>query len=253
MRARLIVGNWKLHGTIDSITTLLDKLKIGITHTCHTTIPQVVVLPPAIFIPQVAHSLETSPIAWGGQNISEHPEGAYTGEISAAMLVAFSCRYALLGHSERRQYYNETDEQIARKLLLARRMGLTPILCLGETWQQYQSGQTEAVLLQQLTHYLTVGETVFQDVVLAYEPIWAIGTGESATPEYAQAVHHRLRTAIADHLSPQLAHQIRILYGGSIKLNNAGALFAMPDIDGGLVGSAALSADIFLQIYQAFP
>jgi triosephosphate isomerase (TIM) len=214
--------------------------------------PEVILLPPAIFIPQVAKSLEKSNIAWGGQNMSAYREGAYTGQISGSMLAALGCRYVLLGHSECRQYGAEDDEQIMRKLRLAQQVGLTPILCLGESWEQYQSNETTTALIQQLEHYLNTEKTVFHNIVLAYEPIWAIGTVYSATPLQIQTVHQKLRTALTQHLSAELAQQIRILYGGNVNPENAHALFSMPDIDGGLVGRASLSADRFLEIYHAF-
>lgn len=184
--------------------------------------------------------------------MAAHLEGAFTGEISGAMLKAFGCRYVLLGHSECRQHHGETDEQIARKLIIAHKIGLIPIVCLGETLAQHQSGQTEAVLAIQLNPYLTLDQTVLQNLVLAYEPIWAINTGQSATFEQAQSIHHALRARLFEHLGARLAYQIRILYGGSVTPDNAKALFAMPDIDGGLIGKSALSADAFLQIYHAF-
>lgn len=252
MRVPLLIGNWKLHGTNHSVNGLLDQLILGISTHADNTIAKAVVLPPAIFIPQVAEHLYSSPIAWGGQNMAEHEKGAYTGEVSGAMLREFGCRYVLLGHSERRQYFQETDTQIARKLALAQKEDLIPIVCLGETWQQYQSGQTQTVLLQQLKGHLAVVKTTLQQVVFAYEPIWAVGTGHGPTPRAAQIIHESLRAEIANHLGKELANQIRILYGGSVKPDNAEALFAMPDIDGGLIGNASLSADSFLKIYRAF-
>jgi len=247
MRKKFIIGNWKMYGSKASVKALLTTLKSS------AVTPSVnvnrVVCPPYVFLAETQTLLEGSQIAWAAQNMAAEREGAYTGEISAAMLQEFGCRYVLLGHSERRTYYGETDDLIAKKFKLATESGLTPILCIGETLEQRQSEQTQAVLQRQLDKAMALGEGVFQQGILAYEPVWAIGTGVSASPEQAQEVHQFLRQHIALHYS-DLAQKLPILYGGSVKPDNAQALFQMPDIDGGLIGGASLHAHDFLQIYE---
>lgn len=249
-RSPLLIGNWKLHGTRHFVENMLENLKKGIN--LHTSQANMIVLPPTIFLQQTEQLLQNSPIGWGAQTMSEQREGAYTGEISGAMLKEFGCQYVLVGHSERRQYYGETNESIIKKLILAKAFGLIPILCIGETLDDYQTEKTEAVLQQQLTPLYALEESFLQTIILAYEPVWAIGTNLSATPEQAQSIHKKLRQMLAQQYNEKLACQVRILYGGSVKPDNAGALFAMPDVDGGLVGGASLNTDHFLQIYQAF-
>jgi triosephosphate isomerase len=230
-RVRLVAGNWKMHGSRASIAALLDTLVEGKpTSTCAVCVP----FP---YLAQVAERLRGTHIAWGAQNVSEHAQGAYTGEVSAAMLAEFGCRYVIVGHSERRQLYGETDAQVAAKVVAVRSAGMTPILCVGETLAEREAGQTEAVVARQLS------AVQFKDAVLAYEPIWAIGTGRNATPEQAQAVHAFLRQRVPA--------QTPILYGGSVKPQNAAAIFAMPDVDGGLIGGASLVAKDFLDIVRA--
>jgi len=185
--------------------------------------------------------LAGTPIALGAQNVSEHAQGAYTGEVSAAMLKDLGCRYVILGHSERRQLYGERDAQVAAKFAAVRAAGLTPILCVGETLEEREAGRTEDVVARQLDAILKQGE--FGTAVLAYEPVWAIGTGRNATPEQAQAVHGFLRARVLP--------ETRILYGGSVKGSNAAAIFAMPDVDGGLIGGASLVAKEFIEIVRA--
>ncbi len=202
---------------------------------------EVAVFPPFPYLAQVEERLRATPIAWGAQNVSEHASGAYTGEVSAAMLKEFGCRYVIVGHSERRQLYGERDEQVAAKFAAAKAAGLTPILCVGETLQEREGGRTEEVVARQLD--AVTKKTPFENAVLAYEPVWAIGTGRNATPEQAQAVHAFLRKS--------LPGETRILYGGSVKAQNARALFAMPDVDGGLIGGASLVADEFIEIVRA--
>jgi triosephosphate isomerase (TIM) len=229
-RGRLVAGNWKMHGSRASIAALLDALVDERPSGCAVCVP----FP---YLEQVGQRLRGSSIAWGAQNVSEHGQGAYTGEVSAAMLAEFGCRYVLVGHSERRQLYGETDAQAAAKFAAARAAGLTPILCVGETLQERDAGKTEDVVARQL------GAVDFKDGVLAYEPVWAIGTGRNATPEQAQAVHAFLRKKVPA--------QTPILYGGSVKPQNAAAIFAMPDVDGGLIGGASLVAKDFLDIVKA--
>jgi len=229
-RGRLVAGNWKMHGSRASIAALLDALVKESPPSCAVCVP----FP---YLAQVAERLRGSAIAWGAQNVSEHAQGAYTGEVSAAMLKEFGCRYALAGHSERRQLYGETDAQVAAKFAAARAAGITPILCVGETLQEREAGSTEEVVGRQL------GAVKFEGGVLAYEPVWAIGTGRNATPEQVQAVHAFLRKRVGPDTP--------ILYGGSVKPQNAPAIFAMPDVDGGLIGGASLVAKDFLDIVKA--
>src|SRR5688500_8404072 len=233
-QGRLVAGNWKMHGSRASVQALLDSLLQGIPKDAKAGCA---VCAPFPYLALVAERLRGSPIAWGAQNASEHAQGAYTGEVSAAMLAEFGCRYVLVGHSERRQLYGESDAQAAAKFAAVKKAGMTPILCVGETLEERDAGQTEAVVARQL------GAVEFKDAVLAYEPVWAIGTGRNATPEQAQAVHAFLRK--------RLPAATLILYGGSVKPQNAAAIFAMPDVDGGLIGGASLVAKDFLDIVRA--
>jgi triosephosphate isomerase len=196
---------------------------------------------PFAYLEQVAGRLRGTALAWGAQNVSEHAQGAYTGEVSAAMLREFDCRYVIVGHSERRQLYGEGDAQVAAKFVAARAAGLTPILCVGETLAEREAGRTEVVAARQLDEVLN--RAPFDDAVLAYEPVWAIGTGRTATPQQAQDVHAFLRKRVSN--------ATRILYGGSVKAQNAAAIFAMPEVDGGLIGGASLVAQEFLAIARA--
>ncbi len=196
---------------------------------------------PYPYLQQASERLAGTPVALGAQNVSEHAQGAYTGEVSAAMLAEFGCRYAIVGHSERRQLFGESDQRVAAKFAAARKGGLEPILCVGETLEEREAGRTEEVVGRQLQAVLQGND--FGNAVLAYEPVWAIGTGRNATPEQAQAVHAFLRSKV----SPGTV----ILYGGSVKPANAAGLFAMPDIDGGLIGGASLAADDFIAILRA--
>jgi triosephosphate isomerase (TIM) len=237
-RSRLVAGNWKMNGGRAANAALLDALVRGVGG---EPAVEVAVCPPFPYLGQVQERLRGTPIAWGGQNVSEHASGAYTGEVSAAMLKDFGCRYVLVGHSERRQLFGESSEQVAAKFAAAKAAGLTPILCVGETLQERDGGRTEEVVARQLQ--AVQDKCSFEDAVLAYEPVWAIGTGRNATPEQAQAVHAFLRR--------RLAGETRILYGGSVKAQNARAIFAMPDGDGGLIGGASLAADEFIEIVRA--
>ncbi|HSU75953.1 MAG TPA: triose-phosphate isomerase [Burkholderiales bacterium] len=236
-RSRLVAGNWKMHGSRESIRVLLDAIASG----ADVSNAQCAVCPPFPYLAQVAERLRATAIAWGGQNASEHAQGAYTGEVSAAMLAELGCRYVIVGHSERRQLYGETDAQVAAKYAAARKAGLTPILCVGETLAERDAGRTTEVVARQL------GAAAFAGGVVAYEPVWAIGTGRNATPEQAQEVHGFMR----ERLPPALRDSTPILYGGSVKPQNAAAIFAMPDVDGGLIGGASLVAADFLAILRA--
>ena len=232
MRARLVAGNWKMHGSLAANRALLDAIVAGVQGV------ECAVCVPFPYLAQAAERLRGTRIAWGAQNLSEHASGAYTGEVSAAMLGEFGCRYVLVGHSERRQLYGESDATVAAKFAAARSGGITPILCVGETLPEREAGRTQDVVARQLDAVLARGE--IGDAVLAYEPVWAIGTGRTASPDQAQEVHGLLRK--------RLPATTRILYGGSVKADNAAALFAMPDVDGGLIGSASLKAQDFIAI-----
>jgi triosephosphate isomerase len=206
---------------------------------------------PAPYLQQCQDLLAGGPVAWGAQDVSVHASGAYTGEVSAAMLADFACRYVIVGHSERRAYHGETSELVAQKALAALKAGLTPIVCVGETLAEREAGRTAAVVSSQLAAVLAaLDDAQLAQVVLAYEPVWAIGTGRTATPEMAQEVHAQLRKQLGGR-SAQAAEVVAILYGGSMKPDNAAELMAQPDIDGGLVGGAALKAADFLAILRA--
>jgi triosephosphate isomerase len=237
-RSRLVAGNWKMHGSRASNRALLDTLAGQLDRKSAVA---VAVCPPYPYLEQVSALLAGTSIAWGAQNISEHAQGAYTGEVSAAMVKEFGGRYAIVGHSERRQLFRESDAQVAAKFAAAQAAGLTPILCVGETLEEREAGRTEEVVARQLGAILKSND--FGNAVLAYEPVWAIGTGRNATPEQAQAVHAFLRA--------RLSADVRILYGGSVKASNAATLFAMPDVDGGLIGGASLVAKEFIEIVRA--
>ena len=238
-RVRLVAGNWKMHGSRASIQALLDSLLQGIPKSSEKggAKARCAVCVPFPYLALVAERLRGTPVAWGAQNVSEHAQGAYTGEVSAAMLAEFGCRYVIVGHSERRHIFGESDAQVGAKFAAVRGVGMTPILCVGETLAEREAGRTEDVVARQLD------AVDFKKGVLAYEPVWAIGTGRNATPEQAQAVHAFLRKK----LSPDTL----ILYGGSVKPQNAAQIFAMPDVDGGLIGGASLVAKDFLDILRA--
>jgi len=248
MRARLVAGNWKMHGSLAANARLLEALKAGLPEAEGLGYA---VCAPYPYLAQVSQALSGSRIAWGAQNVSEHDSGAYTGEVSGAMLKEFGCRFAIVGHSERRGLYGEDDGRVAAKFLAARRGGLTPILCVGETLEQRENGETENVVGRQLDAALeAAGVAALANAVLAYEPVWAIGTGKNATPQQAQYVHAFIRARLAKR-DPSLAQRVTILYGGSVKPGNAGELFAMPDVDGGLIGGASLVAEDFIAICAA--
>lgn len=250
MRARLVAGNWKMHGNREANASLLDALLAGLG-TTGALGTECAVCVPFPYLEQVAARLAGSPVAWGAQNVSAHPAGAFTGEVSGAMLAEFGCRYVIVGHSERRQLFGETDAQIAAKFGAAQLSGLIPILCVGETLEAREAGRTNAVVASQLDAVVAaVGATAIGRAVVAYEPVWAIGTGKTATADQAQAVHAFLRARLAAQ-DASAAHGLRILYGGSVKAANAASTFAMPDVDGGLVGGAALVAEDFLAIVAA--
>jgi len=248
MRKRLVAGNWKMHGSLAANQRLLESIKTG-AHAAPGV--EIAVCVPFPYLQQAAAVLGGSAVAWGAQTLSEHDAGAYTGEVSGAMLRELGCRYVIVGHSERRHLYGERDVQVAAKFGAAQRVGLVPILCVGETLDEREQGATEEVVGRQLQAVLgAAGVGALGDAVIAYEPVWAIGTGRTASPEQAQGVHAfiRARVAAAD---PGVAARLTVLYGGSVKPANAPALFAMPDIDGGLIGGAALVAEDFLAVCAA--
>ncbi|MCF6355209.1 MAG: triose-phosphate isomerase [Candidatus Polarisedimenticolaceae bacterium] len=248
MRQPLVAGNWKMNGSLASARELLARIKAGIAEVARA---EVVVCPPYTLIPEVQAQLTGSPIAWGGQNLSRETHGAFTGEISAAMLLDFGCKYVLVGHSERRTRYGEGNVLVAEKFAVAREAGLIPILCIGETLEERQQGVTEKTVGDQLAAVIDrEGVAALSAAVVAYEPVWAIGTGMTASPEQAQAVHAFIRTQVAQR-DAEVAEGLRILYGGSMKPGNAAELMAQSDIDGGLIGGAALKADDFLAICKA--
>ena len=248
MRRPLVAGNWKMNGSKAESAALLDGILAGIGSVAAA---DMAVCPPAILISLAEEKLTGSAVAWGGQDVNVNASGAYTGEISGPMLKDFGCAYAIVGHSERREYYGETDQIVADKYGAAQSHGLIPILCIGETLEQRESGDTENVCARQLDAVLdTHGINSLANAVIAYEPVWAIGTGKTATPEQAQEVHAFIRGKLAA-LDADVAAGVRILYGGSMKPDNAKELISQVDIDGGLIGGASLKAEDFLGIGQA--
>lgn len=240
-RTRLVLGNWKMHGNLAENAKLLTALLAAPRNASST---QMGVCVPFPYLAQTAQLLKGSLIAWGAQDISVHAHGAYTGEVSGAMLNDFACRYVLVGHSERRAMHAESDQLVADKAAAALKAGMTPVVCVGESLSERDAGQAVAVIARQLAPVLALGADAVNKVVVAYEPVWAIGTGRTASPEQAQEVHAAIRAA----LKGIGAEKIQILYGGSVKAANAASLFAMPDIDGALVGGASLVAEDFLAI-----
>lgn len=247
-RKPLVAANWKMNGTLATIGVLVDALKQGLVSADG---PDVTLCVPYIYIPKVSTLLEGSRIALGAQSVSEYASGAYTGEISVAMLTDYACRYVIVGHSERRTLFHESDEVIAEKFVMVSEQGLIPILCVGELLQEREAGITEEVIARQLDAVISkAGIDKFANAVIAYEPVWAIGTGRTATPDQAEEVHGFIRLQLARH-ADAIADNIRILYGGSVKADNARDMFSRPDIDGGLIGGASLVAGDFLAICQA--
>jgi len=249
-RQKLVAGNWKMNGSKAATRLLIGEILQGITK---VKTAEVVVCPPNLYLAEAAALLAGSRIALGAQNLCAEVEaaGAYTGEVSAAMLLDVGCRYVIVGHSERRAYYGESDAVVAQKCVRALDAGLKPIICVGELLEERENGRTEAVVARQLDAILAQVEvTRLAGALIAYEPVWAIGTGKTATPEQAQQVHASIRGRIAAH-NATIASSIQILYGGSVKGANARDLFNMADIDGGLIGGASLNADEFLTICQA--
>ena len=246
MRRILVAGNWKLNGSLEANRELVSGIVAGAPEGV-----DLLVCPPFPYLGPVIKALGDSPVALGAQNVSEHAKGAYTGEVAAAMLGEFGCKYVIIGHSERRSIFGETSEQVADKFVAVQEAGLIPILCVGETLEDREAGTTESVVAEQLNAVLDrAGVAAFANAVVAYEPVWAIGTGMTATPEQAQDVHAFIRGLVAEK-DASVAEALRILYGGSCKGSNAAGLFEKADIDGGLIGGASLKAEDFLAIADA--
>ena len=247
MRQPMVAGNWKLNGSSKKVNSLIGDVLSGLDSGVRA---EVVVCPPFVYLQAAKMLLEESRVALGAQDVCAEDEGAYTGEVSAPMLQDVGCQYVIVGHSERRSLYHESDEVVARKFLAVQRSGLRPILCLGESLEERKAGVTEAVVTRQLDAVVElVGAKAMSEAVVAYEPVWAIGTGLTASPDQAQDVHAYLREKLSS--AGAAADKMRLLYGGSVKPENAGELFAMPDIDGGLIGGASLQAEAFLDICRA--
>ena len=246
MRRSLVAGNWKMNGSVAMTDDLLTGLKEGIVQSLPDV--DVVVCPPFLYIPLAVQMLAGSTIKVGAQNLDIHKPGAYTGEIAAEMLKEQRCGYVIVGHSERRALYGESSDLVAQKVKAAMAAELKPIVCVGETLEERERGDTGRVVREQLMSVLDInGVDIFPFAIVAYEPVWAIGTGRSASPDQAQEVHALIRESIAE-LNPDVADQTRLLYGGSVKPENAQGIFSSPDIDGGLIGGAALVASDFLAI-----
>lgn len=248
MRRPFIAGNWKMHGSRAENAELIEGLLLGLPA---QPAADIAVCPPFVYLWEVSRLLKASSIALGAQSVCAETAGAFTGEASAAMLKDVGCAYVIVGHSERRSIYKEDDALVARKYLAAQSHGLTPILCVGETLEERERGQTTKVVSRQLGAVLDLARVQsLKKAVVAYEPVWAIGTGKNATPEQAQEVHAHIRSDVAA-LDAKIAAELRVLYGGSVKAGNAREIFAMPDVDGGLIGGASLKADEFLKICAA--
>lgn len=248
MRQPLVAGNWKMNGSLERIKPLVEGIKAGLDA---VTTAEMAVCPPFVYVAQVAQTLAGTRIAVGAQDVSDQEAGAFTGEVAPGMLTDIGCKYVIVGHSERRSLYGESDEFTARKFAAARKSGLVPILCVGELLEQREQGVTEEVVARQLDAVIDLeGVAALGDAVIAYEPVWAIGTGKTASPQQAQEVHAFIRGKLAA-LDAGVAEQVQILYGGSMNAGNAADLLAMSDIDGGLIGGASLKPDDFLAIGKA--
>lgn len=248
MRGKMVAGNWKMHGSLIENKQLLDAVIAGLNGLDEA---RFVVCVPYPYLSSVQNALLGTSIAWGAQNVSQFEKGAYTGEVSTSMLKDFGCRYVIVGHSERRALFGENNFIVAEKYQAAQRAGITPILCVGETLEQREAEITKQVIEAQLAAIIELtGVESLSKSVIAYEPVWAIGTGKTASPQQAQDVHAFIRSGIAKK-NDAVAKELVILYGGSVKANNASDLFAMPDIDGGLIGGASLVASEFVSICRA--
>ena len=247
MRRSLVVGNWKMNGTRSSAESLAQGIVAGLG----ADVADIAICVPYVFLNEIGQVVNKSRLALGAQNVADKASGAYTGEISAAMLKEYGCKYAIVGHSERRTYYGDTDESVAARFCQAQAQDVIPVLCIGETLEQREQEQTFEVITTQLDAVVALaGIAAFNNAVIAYEPVWAIGTGRTASDEQAQEVHQFIRNYLAAK-DQVVAEKIQILYGGSAKPDNAKGLFAMPDIDGGLIGGASLDAESFLKIYHS--
>ena len=248
MRIKFVAGNWKMNGNLATNRVLLDALVTAVARVAGV---KSAVCPPYPYLAQVQQVLSGSGIAWGAQNMSQFESGAYTGEVSGSMLVDFGCRYVIVGHSERRTLFGESNDVVAQKYEAALKAGLTPVLCVGETLAQREAGSTEVTVAAQLDAVIErSGAQSFAHAVVAYEPVWAIGTGRTATPEQAQSVHAFIRERLGAK-DEAVAANVQVLYGGSVKGSNAAQLFGMPDIDGGLIGGASLDPEEFAVICRA--
>lgn len=248
MRQPLVAGNWKLNGSLSSISELISGIREQLLTVNNA---ELAVCPPYIYLSHVQELLEGVNISLGAQDCSDQESGAYTGEVAAAMIKEFGCKYIIIGHSERRHIYGDRNDTVATKFAHVVKNGLTPILCVGETLEEREEGHTEVVISKQINAVLDLfGVEAFRKAVIAYEPVWAIGTGQVATPAQAQEVHEEIRLTL-DAQNKDIAANIRILYGGSMKPENAKELLQQPDIDGGLIGGAALKADDFIGIALA--
>lgn len=246
IRQPLVVANWKMHGSRQTVVELINGVISEANHFPNT---EVVICPPAIFLMQAAELVKSSSLRVGAQNVNAHSEGAYTGEVAPSMLCDAGCDYVIVGHSERRTLYNETDEEVAAKCVAVIAEKMTPIVCVGETLAERENNQTEKVIQRQLQVVLAAMKEI-EKCVIAYEPVWAIGSGKTATAQQAQAVHQLIRSWLCD-VNNAAGKKVRIVYGGSVKAGNASELFAMPDIDGGLIGGASLIIDEFVAICRA--
>jgi triosephosphate isomerase len=247
MRRSLVIGNWKMNGTLASAESLAQGIIAGLG----ADIGDIAVCVPYVYLSRISEVVKGSRLGLGSQNIADKASGAYTGEVSAAMLKEFNTQYALVGHSERRTYYGDTSESVAARYVQAQTQGIIPVLCIGETLEEREQDKTFAVVDEQLDAVINLaGIDSFNNAVIAYEPVWAIGTGRTASDEQAQEVHQHIRQYIAAK-DQTIADKIQILYGGSAKPDNAKGLFAMPDIDGGLIGGASLDAESFLAVYHS--
>ncbi|HET6564997.1 MAG TPA: triose-phosphate isomerase [Xanthomonadales bacterium] len=248
MRRKLVAGNWKMNGSVHMVKELLQPLMAAAGD---VDAAEMAVFPPFPYLARVQKTLQGSALSWGAQTLNPAPNGAYTGEVSASMLLDFGCRYVLVGHSERRSLFGEDNEAVADRFVAAIEAGLEPVLCVGETLAQREQGETHEIIGQQIDVVLEKsGIDSFSSATIAYEPVWAIGTGKTASPEQAQEIHAFIRDKLSGH-DDIIGGQIRILYGGSVNPSNAADLFARKDIDGGLIGGASLKAEDFLAIYAA--
>jgi triosephosphate isomerase len=245
MRRALVAGNWKMHGSVKQVSSLLGELTDALGSGVNAA--DVVVCPPSVYLAQAEHLLRGTELILGAQNVYGEQSGAFTGEVSPVMLSDFLVRYVIVGHSERRQLFAETDALIARKFHAVKQAGQIPVLCVGETLEEYENGEAEAVVSRQLAAVMDAGIGALEHAVIAYEPVWAIGTGKTALPEQAQQMHAFIRSLLAQQ-DALLAGHVQIIYGGSVKPDNAAELFACEDIDGGLIGGASLDARAFIQI-----